>query len=297
MLAGRYSAMEQIDNPKSFAADKKRRNTYAGISACVVLLCVAIRITLPVTVGSILLGIGIFLFTGKKWVRWTVIPLCIGFNLATSYLFGFPVKYLMPLEGYIKDVSTGEPIPNAIFDVEYIEYRPTVTVTVVGRDIDHAYVVSGKDGRYLIGGRFFLDFMHPNTRRHLKLRHPLYETAEIFLNRSDLTVVDSECRKKERAANIFHLDTCKITFKSKSGRIRYDVGLESLKEKYRDNRKVNGVDITWVLFDEMLPYAAQAKKMGLPIEWRLVFQEWDKILLPFGEYKGTAKAEIMRIVG
>lgn len=288
--------MNPIDRTKSFAADKKTSSTYAGICACLVLLSILVRITLPITLGSILLGIGIFIFTGKKWVRLVIIPICLAFNLATSYLFGFPVKYLMPLEGYVKDIATGEPIENAIFDVEYSEYRPTVTVTVVGRDIGHAYAVSGKDGKYLVEGRLLLDFIHPNARRHLKLRHPLYETADIFLNRADLTVVDNVCREKERASGIFHVDTCRITFKSKHGLIRYDVELEKLKDKYRNARKVDGLDITWVLHDEMIEYAVQAKKMGLPIEWDFIFKEWDKTLLPFGEYKGTAKTEIMRIV-
>ncbi len=286
--------MNPIDKTKSFAADKKTSSTYAGICACLVLLSILVRITLPITLGSILLGIGIFIFTGKKWVRLVIIPICLAFNLATSYLFGFPVKYLMPLEGYVKDIATGEPIENAIFDVEYSEYRPTVTVTVVGRDIGHAYAVSGKDGKYLVEGRLLLDFIHPNARRHLKLRHPLYETADIFLNRADLTVVDNVCREKERAASIFRLDTCMITIRSRHGVISHNFLLMNLGIKYQNDRRAGGRDISWVL-DEMVQYATQAKDLNVDVDWGQIFERWDKMLAPFGGDKSTTKTEILGI--
>ncbi len=287
--------MNPINKTKSSVTVRKTINTYAGICSCLVFLSIVVRITLPITLGSILLGIGIFLFAEKKWVKLVIIPICLGFNVATSYLFGFPIKYLMPLAGYVKDVSTGAPIENAIFDIEYIEYRPTVTVTVVGRDIDHAYAVSGKDGKYLIKGKFLLDFIHPNAVRHLKLLHPLYETADVLLNRTSLTVVDSVCREKERAANIYRLDTCMTIIRSRHGVISHNFLLMNLGVKYQNDRRAGGRDISWVL-GEMVQYAKQSKNLNVVVDWDQNFKQWDKVLSPFGGDKSTTKTEILEII-
>jgi len=283
-----WNTMEPTDNGI--------RNVYAGISACLILISIVVRITLPVTIGSVLLTTGVVIFAKQKWLKWSVVPLCLAFNVATSYLLGFPIRYLMPLEGSVTDAETGSPIVSAIFDVEYAEYRPTLTITDIGREIDRGYAVTEKDGKYLVEGRFIVDFLHPNARRFIKLRHPLYETLDILPLSTELKVTDRECRKKEKAANIFHLDTCQIVLKPQQGVIHYNIQLGKLETKYHNDRRADETDISWVL-NEMITYAAQAKNLNVSVEWNLIFAQWDRILDRFGGDKSTTKAEILSIVG
>ena len=45
----------------------------------------------------------------------------------------------------------------------------------------------------------------------------------------------------------------------------------------------------------MVPYATQAKKLKVVVNWQSIFTKWDEMLAPFGGDKSTTKSEILRI--
>ena len=255
------------------------KSTYTVFSAIITLLTFGMATFLTFFVASVLAVIGVFLFSKQKVRKWITLAVAIGFNIFTSATIGVPVRYSYPMAGEVHDKLTGEPIENAIFECRWVGREDILIGSHAGFDIDQTYAVTDNNGRYFLKGRWTFDLFYPTVSRYVTLRHPLYET---------ISSIDLKWNK---------LNEGDTKIKPEKGIIPYSIKLIKLEDKYRATRDAGGTDITWVLHDEMIPYATQAQKLDLVLDWQTIFTKWDNILKPFGEYKGTTKSEITRITG
>ena len=266
---------------------------YIGVSGLLTLLSMVLRINLCITVGTVFFVLGVFLFSKNKAAKWTTLILVVGLNIFTSVVAGFPVCYSMPMTGYVKDKVTGEPIENAIFEIEWFENHGTVAGNV-GYSIGKTYAVSGKDGKYLVGGRFTLDFINPNIDRIVRLRHPLYETIDFMPKDSSLKVLDQECLAKEKESKVFRVGTCNIRIESKNRVIPYNIKLMKLEDKYRKGLKTERGDLFISEAEDIASYyGKEAQILGVNFNWDTIFIEWEKIVKPFGATFNLARKRAM----
>lgn len=247
-----------------------------------------INVFFAVTIAA---GAAIWIYiTDPRKRKYAVLAL-MGLMAVSSVVIRWPIGYILPMTGYLLDKKTGEPIENAILEVEWF-HGYVSAAGGFGRSFDKSYIVSGKDGRYRISGRLTIPIPLGSygVKQTVLVRHPLYESKR--LSGAESPVVISNFDAWNSNAYISKMHPMRIRL----GRISRDLRLSKLADKYRAARNVGGVDITWAIHDEMVPYAMQAKRMELDIDWEKTFEEWDAILQPFGGDKGAAKSEILKIV-
>lgn len=202
--------------------------------------------------------------------------------IISSLIIGWPLRYALPIRGQVLDKITGEPVENAIFEVEwYTSYASVGGAS--GELADKTYAVSGRDGKYRIAGRlsFPLGLGDYGLERIVHLRHPLYETAMFRDIGKIIAISDEKTHMHIRP----HISLTQKDFK-----------LMKLEDKYRTDRKAGGRDVSWIL-NEMIPYAIQAQKLKVMVNWQLIFTKWDRMFEQFGGDKSTTKSEIREIAG
>lgn len=210
----------------------------------------------------------------------------------SSVVIQWPIGYILPMTGYIKDKVTGEAIENVIFEVEW-SHRYASVGGASGVSSGVTYAVSDKEGKYLIRGRLVLPFPPGSYGfgQIIRLRHPLYEGKELGGSAcaENIIMLSSEDGWSSR------ISSGRPHLRPRVGRINRDFKLMKLEDKYRDAPQINGVSF----FDEiwhMKEYYAQASKLAVNMDWISIQKHWESLVVKHNYDFDYAQKEFAKIL-
>lgn len=188
-------------------------------------------------------------------------------------LFCWPFVSTPAIEGRVFDASTNEPIENTIIDVIWHGMQ-VAPADRTGVEVAKIFIVTGKDGKFNVPKKSFFQptgLLSNVDQLRLVVRHPLYETKEIYANYDD---------KTKTWVNFGELE---------KGKFHLELKILSLKDKYKDigGNFVPGsnihLSITY-LAAEMTGaskgdyYFRNAVKLGIDKVWlNNIFNNWNKL--------------------
>lgn len=203
-------------------------------------------------------GAALIFVDSPKWRRKAFFVLAV-LLLASSVLISWPLGYLLPLRGYVRDKNTGKPIANAIFDVEW-SYQYATAAGATSEIFDRTFVVSDKDGKYHIDGRMMFPFPPASNRifQSLRLRYPLYKSFGCSGNDCAEYPVLYTDEDHWKQVNSKYYIWRKPHFRLRFGRTR------------RDFEMIPDINLS-----ELDAYADSALRLGLAgnLEWNQIFRE------------------------
>lgn len=238
--------------------------TYVAFTVILMVVGAFVMWPSPLGIAIFSIVVGVLLFVRNKKVRYRVIyRLCVVLAL-TSITVHWPFVWSLPIKGHVKDEVTGEPVPNAIFECQWVKYSGNVGGQE-GHDFGQSYAVTDKEGSYRLPGKLTFHPFSFGPERHVTLSHPLYIGSKFY---------PGAYRRYSDDFQIFRL-----------GSIKNDIKLVKLEDNYKNGLKGNdGSGLGNTLYG-MAHYAELARKLGVKVDWNHVFKIWDKIAEPYGGIK------------
>lgn len=218
---------------------------------------------------------------------------------ASSVLISWPFGYLLPMSGVVRDKKTGEPIANAIFEIEWIHHYASAG-GASGRTFDKTYVVSGKDGKYRIGGRLMFPFPIGSNRvyQSFTLRYPLYKSFRCSGDDCAEYPVLYTDEDPWKYVNSKYYVWRKPNFRPRFGRTKRDFELLSLEDIYKtvDNRKKSCDADNDLVETFMYAELAMQLKLSRSIAWEGILERWNSFIAkwPQSDVKETALKGLAR---
>ena len=211
---------------------------------------------------------------------------------------GWPINRTPRIEGVVTDVTTGQPIENAVVSAEWGEATATIGGDV-SRGIAYEVAVTDKEGRYKIPAKsiwHMLPYWIPMlgagfTGVDIAVCHPLYETKRYGCGKKTGKIIGRSPPGMVLAEDSQHIGKYimgggpeeKICIEQ-SGVICYDVELLGLEERY--NKSEDNYDLGSHFQNyERGGYFYILKKRGLSFDLEKIFSEWDRLAKRFPDEK------------
>lgn len=205
---------------------------------------------------------------------------------ASSVLISWPFGYLLPMSGVVRDKKTGEPIANAIFEIEWIHHYASAG-GASGRTFDKTYVVSGKDGKYRIGGRLMFPFPIGSNRvyQSFTLRYPLYKSFRCSGNDCAEYPVLYTDEDPWKYVNSKYYVWRKPNFRPRFGRTKRDLMLIRIEDIYKEVKDREESAYADKDLSEISQYADLAIQLKLTksINWDDIFKKCNQFVSKWPE--------------
>jgi len=211
----------------------------------------------------------------------------------TSLFLGWPYKTIPSFEGRVVDKTTGEPVKDAIIQFRYVKAVPS-GAGGIGETAKEVIVSTDENGYYFIPEMRYFHLLSGYHSLYLKINHPLYETKEFIWFKEEYEAL-KEGKEKYKPFGERSFKEVKGAYKE--GRVKFDISLLSLKDKFSEDRVEDnqyvarlksdiineGIhDLLGFEFNTEGPfYFKNALKLGLKINPQEIFKKWDEIAEPF----------------
>ena len=214
---------------------------------------------------------------------------------------GWPINRTPRIEGKVTDVTTGQPIENAVISCEWVQYTASFGGDV-GKTTAVSVSVTDKDGKYIVPAKstwYTLPYWIPFFGSHftslgIAFLHPLYASRGYCVGKAGKKSDDEYMKKVAGKYVIWAGPKEKIVVEQK-GVIHYDVGLVTLEERYikaieslkfkaeseEGFKKHYSEILSFTLSYSSAGYFLFLKQRGIDFDIDKVFRGWDSIVMRY----------------